>query len=67
MTPARVPAFGGVEPEIRSAWVAEQRAEFKRRAFEAIKAHYEIILPKAPAMEAPLAVVPPTKGAPERC
>jgi peptidyl-prolyl cis-trans isomerase C len=62
MTPARVPAFEEVEPEVRSEWVAEQRAEFKRRAFEAMKARYEIVLPKAPAKEAPLAVVPPTKG-----
>jgi peptidyl-prolyl cis-trans isomerase C len=33
MTPARVPAFEEVEPEVRSEWVAEQRAKFKRRAF----------------------------------
>jgi peptidyl-prolyl cis-trans isomerase C len=62
MIPPRVPAFEEVEPEVRSEWVAEQRAEFKRRAFEAMKARYEIVLPKAPAKEAPLAVVPPTKG-----
>ena len=62
MTPARVPAFEEVEPEVKAEWVAEQRAEFKRRAFEAMKARYEIVLPKAPAKEAPLAVVPPTKG-----
>jgi peptidyl-prolyl cis-trans isomerase C len=62
MIPPRVPAFEEVEPEVKAEWVAEQRAEFKRRAFEAMKARYEIVLPKAPAKEAPLAVVPPTKG-----
>ena len=62
MTPARVPAFEEVEPEVKAEWVAEQRAEFKRRAFEAMKARYEIVLPKAPVKEAPLAVVPPAKG-----
>jgi peptidyl-prolyl cis-trans isomerase C len=47
MTPPRVPAFEEVEPEVRSEWVADQRAEFKRQAFEAMKARYEIVLPKA--------------------
>jgi hypothetical protein len=61
-TPSRVPAFEEVEPEVRSAWVAEQRAEFKRQAFEAMRARYAIVLPKAPVKEAPLAVVPPAKG-----
>jgi hypothetical protein len=57
-----LPAFEEVEPEVRSEWVAEQRAELKRKAFEAMKARYEIVLPKAFAREAPLAVVPAAKG-----
>jgi hypothetical protein len=52
MTPARVPAFEEVEPEVRSAWVAEQRAEFKRQTFEAMRARYEIVLPGIPAQAA---------------
>jgi hypothetical protein len=51
-----------VEPEVKVEGVAEQHAELKRRAFEAMKARYEIVLPKAPVKEAPLAVVPPAKG-----
>ena len=49
MTPAHVPAFEEVEPEVRSAWVAEQRAEFKRQVYEAMRARYEIVLPGVPA------------------
>jgi peptidyl-prolyl cis-trans isomerase C len=49
MTPARVPAFEEVEPEVRSEWLADQRTEFKRRAFGAMKARYEVVLPGAPA------------------
>jgi hypothetical protein len=52
MTPARVPAFEEVEPEVRSEWVAEQHAEFRRQAFEAMKARYEIILSGVPAKAA---------------
>jgi peptidyl-prolyl cis-trans isomerase C len=64
MTPARVPAFEEVEPEVRSAWVAEQRAEFKRQAFEAMKAHYEVVLPGAPAKMAGGNGTRPVKEAP---
>jgi peptidyl-prolyl cis-trans isomerase C len=48
-TPTRVPAFEEVESAVRSEWVADQRAEFKRQAFDAMKARYEIVLPDAPA------------------
>jgi peptidyl-prolyl cis-trans isomerase C len=52
MAPARVPAFEEVEPEVRSAWVAEQRAEIKRQAFEAMRARYEVVLSNASATNA---------------
>jgi hypothetical protein len=52
MTPARLPVFEEVEPEVRSQWVADQRAEFKRQAFEAMKARYEVVLPGTPTREA---------------
>jgi peptidyl-prolyl cis-trans isomerase C len=52
MTPARVPAFEEVEPEVRSEWVAEQRAEAKRKMFEAMKARYQIVLPEVPRKDA---------------
>src|SRR5215831_820458 len=51
MTLARVPEFAEVEPEVRSEWVAEQRAKFKRRAFEAMRARYEVVLPNARATD----------------
>jgi peptidyl-prolyl cis-trans isomerase C len=64
MTPARVPAFEEVEPEVSSAWVAEQRAEFKGQAFEAMKARYEVVLPNTRAQDAARAGEPLAKGAP---
>ncbi len=47
--PARVPAFEEVEPDVKSRWIEEQRAESKRRAFEAMRARYEVILPEEKA------------------
>jgi peptidyl-prolyl cis-trans isomerase C len=64
MTPARVPAFEEVEPEVRSAWVAEQRTAFKRQAYEAMRARYEIILSGVPVQMAAGNGIPPVKEAP---
>jgi len=45
ITPGRVPAFEEVEPDVKAEWVAEQRADAKRKAFEAMRARYEVVLP----------------------
>jgi hypothetical protein len=45
ITPGRVPGFEEIEPEIVSAWVAEERATAKRKAFEVMRARYEVVLP----------------------
>jgi hypothetical protein len=47
VTPARVPAFEDVEPDVRREWIEGQRAEIRERAFEAMRARYEVVLPKA--------------------
>jgi len=44
-TPGRVPSYDEIEPDIRAAWTDEQRSEARQRAFEAMKARYEISLP----------------------
>jgi hypothetical protein len=43
--PGRVPAFEEIEGAVRAGWVDEQRAEARRRAFEAMAARYQIVLP----------------------
>ena len=47
LAPARVPAFEDVEPDVRKAWIEDQRAEIRARAFEAMRARYEVVLPEA--------------------
>lgn len=64
MTASRVPTFEEVVPEVRSEWVAEQRTEFKRQAFEAMKARYEVILPTASAQATAGAGTRPAREAP---
>ncbi len=46
LTPARVPAFEDAEPDVRREWIEAQRAEIRQRAFEAMRARYEVVLPK---------------------
>jgi peptidyl-prolyl cis-trans isomerase C len=52
IAPARVPAFEEIEPEVKSEWVAEQREEAKRKAFEIMRARYQVVLPELPAKAA---------------
>jgi peptidyl-prolyl cis-trans isomerase C len=52
VTPGRVPAFEEVEEDVKAQWIADQRDTAKRKAFEAMRARYEIVLPKAQAKEA---------------
>jgi hypothetical protein len=44
LTPGRVPAFEEVEPDVKAVWVAEQRSDAKRNAFDAMRARYEVVL-----------------------
>jgi peptidyl-prolyl cis-trans isomerase C len=56
VTPGRVPNFEEIEAEVKAEWIAAQRADAKRKAFEAMRARYEVVLPKAPSKEAADAV-----------
>ncbi|MGH7802360.1 MAG: peptidylprolyl isomerase, partial [Thermodesulfobacteriota bacterium] len=63
ITPSRVPQFEEVEPDVRSAWIEEQRAETKRKMFEAMRVRYEVVLPKPIDKEASKANLPTAKEA----
>jgi len=45
LDPGRVPAFEEVEPDVKSAWLDEKQREFKRTAFETMRARYTVIVP----------------------
>src|SRR5262245_6956126 len=52
VTRGRVPTFEEVEAEARTEWTADQRVETRRRAYEAMRARYQIVLPAPPRQEA---------------
>jgi peptidyl-prolyl cis-trans isomerase C len=59
ITPGRVPAFEEIEADVKAQWVAEQREEAKKKAFEVIRGRYEIVLPGGPGKMAPAPEAPP--------
>jgi peptidyl-prolyl cis-trans isomerase C len=64
LTPSRVPAFEEVEADVKTEWIADQRAETRRRAYEAMRARYEIVLPAPAEQDAFAADTPPVRKVP---
>jgi parvulin-like peptidyl-prolyl isomerase len=52
--PGRIPAFEELEPDIKTAWLAEQKRVAWDKAYKEMRAKYTVLLP-----------APPEKGAPE--
>jgi hypothetical protein len=53
LTPGHVPGFEEVEPEVRTSWNADRRTEAWSRAYEKMRAKYQLVLPAPPADAAP--------------
>lgn len=51
ITIGHLPTFEEIEQTVKSVWIEEQRAESRRRAFDAMKGRYEVILPKTHAVD----------------
>jgi peptidyl-prolyl cis-trans isomerase C len=54
LIPGRDPAFEEVEPDVKTAWLGEQKAEAWREAYEEMRAKYTVLLP-VPAAAATVA------------
>lgn len=48
LTPGRVPQFEEVERDVKAAWIAEQRAEYWNKSYEAMRKKYTVFLPQPP-------------------
>jgi hypothetical protein len=48
MIPGRVPAFEEVEPDVRTAWLNEQKALAWEKAYKEMRAKYTVLLPAPP-------------------
>jgi len=48
VTPGRVPAFEEVEPDVKTAWLGEQKERAREDAYKAMRAKYTVLLPAPP-------------------
>jgi peptidyl-prolyl cis-trans isomerase C len=44
--PSRLPAFEEIESDIKAGWIADQRAQAKAKAYETMRARYQVVLPE---------------------
>ena len=56
----RVPAFEEIEADVKTAWLAEQKALAGEKAYKAMRAKYTVLLPAPPESAASSARKPPT-------
>jgi hypothetical protein len=47
----RVPVFEEVEPDVKTAWLSDQKEQAWRKAYESMRAKYTVLLPAPPDME----------------
>jgi len=46
--PGRVPAFEEIEPDVKTAWLGEQKAQAWDKAYKEMRAKYTVLLPAPP-------------------
>lgn len=64
--PGRVPAFAEVESEVKTVWLADRKAEAWRKAYDAMRAKYTVLLPAIPeAIERVSPSLPTDSGRPQ--
>lgn len=59
--PGRIPAFEEIEPDVKTAWLGEQKQKAWKKAYEEMRAKYEVLLPAPTAKESARAPAPPPK------
>jgi len=59
--PGRTPAFEEVESEVKTAWLGEQKALARERAYKSLRAKYTVLLPAPPDKQTASVPAPPPK------
>jgi peptidyl-prolyl cis-trans isomerase C len=57
--PGRVPAFEEVEPDVKTAWLGDQKERAWHKAYQEMRAKYTVLLPAPPDEKSPAPPVPP--------
>jgi peptidyl-prolyl cis-trans isomerase C len=65
LIPGRIPAFEEIEPDVKTAWLGEQKALAWQKAYKDMRAKYTVLLPAPPDKDATPAPAPrPRKDIP---
>ena len=59
--PGRIPAFEEMEPDVKTAWLSEQKQQAWQKTYAEMRAKYTVLLPAPSDKEAAPAPVPPPK------
>ena len=59
--PGRIPAFEEIEPDVKTAWLGEQKRQAWQKAYQEMRAKYTVLLPAPSDKKAAQAPVPPPK------
>jgi len=59
--PGRIPAFEEVEPDVKTAWLGEQKRQAWQKAYQQMRAKYAVLLPGPSDKDAAQAPVTPPK------
>jgi peptidyl-prolyl cis-trans isomerase C len=59
--PGRIPAFEEIEPDVKTAWLAEQKQQAWQKAYQEMRAKYAVLLPGPPDRNAVRPPVPSPK------
>jgi len=62
--PGRVPAFEEIEPDVKTAWLGEQKALAWEKAYRDMRAKYTVLLPAPPDEGSTPAPAPPPREIP---
>lgn len=64
LIPGRVPAFEEIESDVKTAWLADQKAQAWRKAYKEMRGKYTVLLPAPPADKRAAATTLPKQTAP---
>jgi hypothetical protein len=62
--PSRIPAFDEVESEVKTAWLGEQKAQAREKAYQSLRSKYTVLVPAPPDKQTASAPPPPKKEIP---
>ena len=62
LIPGRVPAFEEIEPDVKTAWLGEQKAQAWQKAYKEMRARYRVLLPAPPEGADGTSPAPATMG-----